>query len=472
MNDKLNRQEEAEFLVNYLEKRFEIKEQNDSFVLNVNAKWGYGKTFFLNLIKKNLESKDYEVVYFDAWENDFTKDPLLAFFSEINDSLEKYFEAYNQKEVKPFFKNIFKSSLPILASVLTKQLVGLSSAQLDDLLNEEESEGEKASEEEKDTQKTFSSIMSKTTEIALIEHNTIKKSIKEFKKNMSTLLGLIKETVHKELPLFILIDELDRCRPNYAIELLENIKHIFDIPGIYFVIATNSKQLSHSINSIYGQNFSSEVYLKRFFHQEYNLKEPNKYEYIKFLLEKEITEPQKFATPLLENKYPDLDLNAILLNTYVSYFKLTLRDIEQSINILSTICLIWDNPTEKIHLPYLVFFIMAKQKNNKIFESQKYEYNSNKINELHQDEVINKNVKIRSELLNTSDPFKSTRSDLDIKIEVIMQFYQNFIDEPVNNLRRDSDNLLFRKYQNDLQRNMASSLKKYPELVESAAQLK
>ena len=85
----------------------------------------------------------------------------------------------------------------------------------------------------------------------------------KFKIDMGLLLKEIGK--EKELPLFILIDELDRCRPNYAIELLENIKHIFDIPGIVFIVATDSKQLSHSINAVYGSKFASEKYLKRFF---------------------------------------------------------------------------------------------------------------------------------------------------------------------------------------------------------------
>jgi len=58
--------------------------------------------------------------------------------------------------------------------------------------------------------------------------------------------------------MFILIDELDRCRPTYAIELLENIKHLFDIEGLYFIIATDSTQLSYSINAVYGNKFASE----------------------------------------------------------------------------------------------------------------------------------------------------------------------------------------------------------------------
>ncbi|MFA9375097.1 MAG: P-loop NTPase fold protein, partial [Poseidonibacter sp.] len=345
LDDKLSRKNEAKFLINYLTKRYEVKNNEDSFVLNVNAKWGYGKTFFLKLLEEELKKKEHEVIFFDAWKNDFTKEPLLAFFSEINDSLSDYFNNSKNSEAKRIFKLTFSKSLPLFVSILTKHLTGLSAEEFTQLLSEEDvkSDDEEKSEIKKDTQNTLSSIMSKATEIALQEHKTLKNSIETFKKNMKLLISQIEKDTNPKLPLFILIDELDRCRPNYAIELLENIKHIFDIKGIYFIIATNSKQLSHSINAIYGANFSSEIYLKRFFDQEYSLKEPDKYEYIKNLLEREVTNQDKIINPLSEEDYPQKNLHVILIDSFSKYFKLQLRDIHQSINTLSTITLTWDD---------------------------------------------------------------------------------------------------------------------------------
>ncbi|QDE47832.1 hypothetical protein EIN43_17235 [Enterobacter hormaechei] len=66
------------------------------------------------------------------------------------------------------------------------------------------------------------------------------------------------------MPTFIFIDELDRCRPNYAIDMLETIKHLFDINNVVFVIATDKEQLSHSICSVYGSGFDATRYLDRF----------------------------------------------------------------------------------------------------------------------------------------------------------------------------------------------------------------
>lgn len=465
--DKLNRKEEVNFLINYLTKRFEVKTK-DPFVLNINAPWGYGKTFFLKSLKKELE-KEHEVIYFDAWKNNFTKEPLLAFFSEINNSLEKYLKAK-----KPFLNSIFKSSLPILISVLTKHLTGLTLEQFDELLSDDEDEKKDIKD---DTKTTLSSIMSKTTELALKEHSTIKKSIKEFKINMLEILKFISKTDRKKLPLFILIDELDRCRPNYAIELLENIKHIFDIEGIYFIIATNSKQLSHSINAIYGANFSSETYLKRFFNQEYNLKEPDVYDYCKFLFEKEIdvliNEKVKIFNLLSQENYPDKNLNAIMFSTFAQYFNLSLRDISQAIDTLSTILLTWENENEELHLAYILFFIMCKQKSNEMFKEQKNSFSSTKIDEKFikgvidkkyllifkqhgkdniSDQITKKNIQI-SEIIEIYEKIKRIENIHDLNLSKIIEF---------TNLRNKYIKMSWKTH----------FLNQYPNLVINAGQLK
>lgn len=468
--DKLNRKEEISFLINYLTKRFELKTKNP-FVLNINAPWGYGKTFFLKSLKEELE-KEHEVIYFDAWKNDFTKEPLLAFFSEINNSLEKYLKAYN-KTKKPFLNSIFKSSLPILISVLTKHLTGLSLEQFDELLSEDEDEKKDVKD---DTKTTLSSIMSKTTELALKEHSTIKKSIKEFKINMLEILNLIK-TQGKKLPLFILIDELDRCRPNYAIELLENIKHIFDIEGIYFIVATNSQELSHSINAIYGANFSSETYLKRFFNQEYTLKEPDIYDYCKFLFEKDIdvllNDKVKIFNLLSQENYPDKDLNAIMFSTYAQYFDLSLRDISQAIDTLSTILLTWETENEELHLAYILFFIMCKQKSNEMFEEQKVGFNITKINEKVGKRIINKKYSLKLNFP-SKDKWNNQNIKEDILVVKIIELYEELkntknINE-LNNLKIMGFDILKNNYINTIWKK--DFLRQYPTLVINAGQLK
>jgi hypothetical protein len=72
-------------------------------------------------------------------------------------------------------------------------------------------------------------------------------------------------------PLVVIVDELDRCRPLFAIGLLEKIKHLFEIPGIIFVLGVDRTQLGHSIKSVYGQEMDVDGYLRRFIDLEFLL---------------------------------------------------------------------------------------------------------------------------------------------------------------------------------------------------------
>ena len=87
---------------------------------------------------------------------------------------------------------------------------------------------------------------------------------------MQVFNSIIVENVQK---LVIFIDELDRCRPNFAIEMLERIKHYFDDDRIIFVASINREQLIHSISKYYGTNFDSTGYLDKFFDRNVYLPE-------------------------------------------------------------------------------------------------------------------------------------------------------------------------------------------------------
>ena len=63
----------------------------------------------------------------------------------------------------------------------------------------------------------------------------------------------------------IVIDELDRCRPDYAVRFMETIKHVFEVEHVTFVIAANSTEFGHAMSGVYGDKFDGERYLERFF---------------------------------------------------------------------------------------------------------------------------------------------------------------------------------------------------------------
>ena len=116
----------------------------------------------------------------------------------------------------------------------------------------------------------------------LMRYKESEKSVKEFQdKLQTTASALTQATKH---PLMVVIDELDRCRPSYAVALIEVAKHLFEADHVVFVLAVNRTQLAHSIKALYGDQFDAAGYLRRFFDIDFRLPEPDRTRFIRDLL--------------------------------------------------------------------------------------------------------------------------------------------------------------------------------------------
>lgn len=386
--DKLQRKDEADYLTKYLIGKNQLERSSlydGSFVLNVNAGWGFGKTYFLRNWADDLADKGHPVVYFDAWQNDFSKEPLIAFISTINAQLEPYFNKkigenratrvkYMLGEWYDKGKQLLNPSSPFLWGVLAKKLAGMSIEQLGELLDEEmeesapsEGEDQEKTDANKELSETVSTVVSKAASKLLASHNSTKKTIIEFKTSLEKLTNHLESLKTINLPLFIFVDELDRCRPDYAIELLENIKHLFGVPGVFFVVATASEQLSHSIKKVYGQDFDSPNYLKRFFDQTYTLQEPSRYEFAEYLFNHySLVDRDNLFTPLDPNLFPKKNTKAETFAFMSDSLNLGLRDMIQYCIIIDSICLTFEKAP--IHLIYLLALIRIKDTRKDLYD--------------------------------------------------------------------------------------------------------
>ena len=156
------------------------------------------------------------------------------------------------------------------------------------------------------------------------DYESEKESIEHLK---SKLKEIAKKTDLKKIVVFI--DELDRCRPNYAIEFLERVKHFFDLEGYIFVLSIDEAQLLESIKVLYGLNFEAEKYLRRFIDYKYILKSKIQKKYIedtiiRIGLDKIVEEHLKYCISIK---------HFIDIITYLSQINsLTARDINQIVS--------------------------------------------------------------------------------------------------------------------------------------------
>ena len=113
----------------------------------------------------------------------------------------------------------------------------------------------------------------------LSRHSEARTSVKQFRKVLQDMAAALWEATGSR-PLMVMIDELDRCRPSYAVKLLEVAKHLFSADRIVFVLAVNCDQLAHSVKAQYGNDFDAEGYLRRFFDVDFKLPEPDRQAFV------------------------------------------------------------------------------------------------------------------------------------------------------------------------------------------------
>lgn len=263
-----------------------LTSESDGHVLNLNGEWGTGKTEFLKRLYVSLSENDHPVIYIDAWESDFTNDPLNVICSELLNQLSYIFSSQDNSR----FEKIKQKVNNLLCSYLSVQrAVTISSATYKAFSNDP------VYSDELDLVKTFLDINRtpqkllrndvKENNNLLLENifgsqTALVSGMKDIRNQITAISEILHHVYELNTPIIVLVDELDRCRPDYAIKTLEVIKHFFDVEGCNFLIATDTKSLQESIKAVYGSNFDSERYLRRFFNQSVVLKRPSIREYL------------------------------------------------------------------------------------------------------------------------------------------------------------------------------------------------
>ncbi|MGT3831581.1 KAP family P-loop NTPase fold protein [Vibrio cholerae] len=284
--DTLDRQKYAQYLSNFLASKGydDTREEGDrkrNYVLNLNSKWGSGKTYFLRRWKGDLK-EHHPVVYVDAWQQDYSDDPLMAVISSmINQLREQAGKSAKDAKFKAPRKllGLLKAAAPAVAGGLAKRYLGIDPVKI--MESSEEGHIGETVKDEKGNEIDMGAAASKMVSHLIDEHSAKSEAIESLKHNIEQWVEAAKankggkdETI-KQYPAFVFIDELDRCRPSYAVEMLETIKHIFNIKGVVFVVATDTEQLQHAVKAVYGEGFDAEVYLGRFFDARFTLREAN-----------------------------------------------------------------------------------------------------------------------------------------------------------------------------------------------------
>ena len=227
-----------------------ISQLEEGGVLSICGEWGTGKTTFVKMWEQQLKNQNFQTLYFNVWEHDFMSDPLIGIITQFRKLVPNDGAKQKLAEISKSFMTIVTGMAPKIAKGIATHYIGAEAAEAI------EAGMSKASD-------SFDAILNKFEEQS--------NSINEFKDSLRNYVDL----VSPDKPIIFIVDELDRCNPHYAVKTLERIKHLFNIPGIIFVLSIDKEQLCNSIKGYFGsEQLDAKEYLKRFIDFEYQLPKP------------------------------------------------------------------------------------------------------------------------------------------------------------------------------------------------------
>ena len=221
--------------------------KDKNFCLAINGAWGSGKSFVLGLIEEKLSKKqEYIIIKYDAWENTFYSDPLIAILSCVIDGIEEKLYLVESTEEK--VKKAAKTGVNTLAKLSTK--IEKLKAVIEGI-------------------KTIIKDFHNPIDTAVLgDFKSYQKLLKETKEilNEITQAGEYRE---KQTKLVILVDEIDRCLPDEQLKILERLHHLFKVNNCAVIVAMNCECVSKTVKKIYDMDGSE--YLRKFFSLTYKL---------------------------------------------------------------------------------------------------------------------------------------------------------------------------------------------------------
>lgn len=240
--DEYKRKPVAEKIISLLESPLKISP------IVIDGDWGTGKTEFSKKLAALIATNEsrHKVIYVDAFTEDHNDAPILTIMAAI-------VALYPENEKK----EIISKALPALRFGLKAVLKAGAGWVLKQNANDIADEFQDAIKD------ATNSAIDGSVEALLDDHIEAKKHLLALKEVLTELTSENKIT--------IIIDELDRCKPSFAISIIENIKHVFETENLNFLLVANISQLKASINHIYGSAVDSDRYLDKFIKFTYSL---------------------------------------------------------------------------------------------------------------------------------------------------------------------------------------------------------
>lgn len=327
-NDKLKRQKVADDFTAILNGI-----NNQPFVISIDSAYGTGKTFFIKRWVEDLKNAGITTCYYNAWNTDYQIDPLVPF---VNSIIKQF-----PKDISDKLQENFENLIGVLKTASNFAI------------------------------KCFNGQDKTIDEVAALAQQAFEyfqETGRDFIKNNDQTIGIIEAFKAKladeaqKRKIVICVDELERCRPTYAVGLLEIIKHLFSVPNVIFVLSTDRQQLKHTIAKLYGANMDGEGYLRRFVDLELHLPLPDRSVFCSYLQSAYAIQNEKLGAEHVEG-WNYFKNNFTL---WADIYKLSLREMEQIWIEVSYLANVIPENNLKL-MPVLAWLLIVKSKDTDLF---------------------------------------------------------------------------------------------------------
>lgn len=317
------------------------KDQN--FCLSINGAWGSGKSFVLQMIEEQLSKKqEYIIVKYDAWENNFYPDPLIAILYCILDTLQNKFHLINdakkfQKAIKQSFKdrankklseiieNIYKvgkwgAVCAFAIEIIKSVIVQAKSSILDNKLF--------------DDYKSYQALLADSISVL-------------------NALTTFQEYENKQTKLIVLVDEIDRCLPNEQLIVLERLHHLFKVKNCAVVVALNKEAIYKNFDANYGGN--GKEYLRKFFDYSFNLPTDSSTFFVNYIWDNIVESKElKIISPISKKEISFLQSFVFVQarKDFGGQLDIDNRTVERILRFIKSIVFIM--PNKKLDFAYLI----------------------------------------------------------------------------------------------------------------------
>ena len=220
----------------------------DPLVVAIDGQWGSGKTVFLKYLESLSAEQGINVLYYDAFENDISEDAFASFASFIYGHIEDADKIQS--------KQFARAAALVGAKAITRIGGNALGVITTGLLKAEDIEG--TISDMKSSEKVYENL-----EKYIKSHSDRQQAKVSLKEALNKCLGL-KSKSHPKGTL-IIVDEIDRCRPDFAIETIECTKHLFHANGITFVIGADYNELNKVVYRSNGGDKRSSNYMEKFY---------------------------------------------------------------------------------------------------------------------------------------------------------------------------------------------------------------